>query len=102
MHDNILSFVEKRSDGYALLVKHQKRDQARAGWVIAAAGVLLYACSEGWIDTTHPWRIAIGAGALVFYALNLVIDASNREFALHVIDWMEDIESKRVLAKEAR
>jgi hypothetical protein len=95
MHDNLLDFVPTRGEAYGLLVKHQKRDHARAGWIIAGIGVLVYAFSEGWIGQEHWLKVLVGSVAGLLLVVNLMLDLSNREFTLHLIDWMEDIESKR-------
>jgi len=96
MHDNLIGFVETRREAYGLLVKHQERDLKRRGWIFGAIFLVLIAYSEGWIDAEYGLRVAIGAGALFVYGLILSLDASNREFTLHLIDWMEAIESKRM------
>jgi peptidoglycan/LPS O-acetylase OafA/YrhL len=95
MHDNLMHFFSTRGEAYGLLVKHQKRDQTRIGWIIAVVGIVVYAFSEGWIDSNHWLKVVVTSVAGLLYVINLMLDLSNREFALHVMDWMEDIEAKR-------
>ena len=85
-HQNLFEHFESKREVYDLLQKDLARDEKRVSVSIAIGSIVLALWlggaleSNGWI-----WLVAVS----FFYGLTMQIDNSNRNFALHVIDWYE-------------
>lgn len=87
-HPNMFDYLETKKEVYSKLQTDFARDEQRMQWAQLAAGVLVSTAfsmhDSGWSKLLFYF-----AGAAAFIALHLYIDVSNRNSALHVIDWIE-------------
>ncbi|MBP2303438.1 hypothetical protein [Azospirillum picis] len=93
MHTDLFGHAENSAAVYAALQKDAKRDASKLRWAnLIAAGLFGAALFRGAHD---GWMFLVGGLVVALYTLNVFIDSSNRNFAMHVIDWMEGRERER-------
>ena len=90
VHNNMFAHLEDRSDVYRKLLADGEADRSIekfSGLVgIVALGFGLFRLLD---DQMAAFALLIGIMALIQQS-RMFIDASNRNWAMHVIDWIED------------
>lgn len=98
MHTDLFGHADGSAGVYAALQRDAKRDASKLRWAnFIWASLLGAALFRGAQD---GWPFLVGGLAVALYALNLFSDSSNRNFAMHVIDWMEGRERERKAAAD--
>jgi hypothetical protein len=92
MHTNLFSYVSTSDEVYRTMQEHMKRDERYTkacfyGAAICLSLALRYGAADGW-----PWLIG-GIFCSVF-GLVYFVDNSNRNFYLHMVDWVEATQAK--------
>ena len=88
MHENLFQNGHSRSEVYASLNRHMKRDHYIT--IIAIAGTLIlfgYAAEQG-VHGGGPWFLGGMGSALA--GLCFHIENANRNFMMHVFDWQDN------------
>ena len=91
-HSNLFEYASEPKEVYQVMQSHMKRDArfvsvSIIGTTICFGMALKSGVTDGW-----PWLI--GGLAVAFIGLTYFIDNSNRNFYLHMIDWIESTRGK--------
>jgi hypothetical protein len=86
-HINLFAHASSPEEVYAALQRDFRRDSRLLLVCLALFGFAAYGTVH-W--SGHPeWGWLLSAGFSLFAALALFLDNSNRNWAMHVIDWVE-------------
>jgi hypothetical protein len=87
-HVNMFHHVESKEDVYAAFQQHYHRDGRIIGFLdIALIAFSVVGYYASWWGEVWTWLVAFG---LVGSRMCYFIDNSNRNWAMHVIDWIEE------------
>lgn len=91
-HNNLFEYASDSKEVYQVMQSHMKRDGRFVSLGIIGATIcfgmaLKLGATDGW-----PWLI--GGLAVALIGLTYFIDSSNRNFYLHMIDWIESTRGK--------
>lgn len=88
-HTNLFTQLADKRAVYELMQRDYARDEARsfrAQWVLTIAIVVV-----GIVDVPAVrWFAGLVAVHAFYYALIMFIDNSNRNWTMHVFDWLEE------------
>jgi len=89
MHENLFQSGHSRSEVYASLDRHLKRDHYITIIAIAVTLILFAYAAEQGVHGGWPWFLGGMVSAIVVLLFH--IDNANRNFMMHVFDWQDDV-----------
>ncbi len=101
MHTNMFHAGLNSTEVYSAFNEHYERDtkDIRRNDALAVCGIILIFVDSlpTWLTFLNPNSFHLGGALLLFYAfrnsLFSFIDNSNRNWAMHLIDWMGEADS---------
>jgi len=89
-HTNVFAYTGDTREAYVIFLKYQKRD-TRLFQIFGVAGVILFAFAMVLLKQDNDfWPFALVTSAIcLLQSMIHFSDLSNRNFMLHMIDYME-------------
>ena len=89
-HSNLFDSVDDHRAFYATLQKDFARDEKRCYYAqFVGVAAIVIAAAYGNLDPRWQWLLAGVAANALFVSLIAFIDNSNRNWTMHMIDWMQ-------------
>ena len=89
MHENLFQYGHSRSEVYASLDRHLKRDHYLMIFALVVTVILFGNAAEQGMHGGWPWFLGGMVSAIV--GLLIHMDNANRNFMMHVFDWQDDV-----------